>query len=453
MAPWADVLYAMDRVWWQQYADEVRQRFRGDCWAPLRFPGVKREIFNSGKNSGVGAVSLAAHWGVKRIILLGYDCQLTAGRAHWHEDHPNGLGNAGAVKEWPKQFAELAARLKWVEVINSTRDTALKCFRMEPLKDALARTSKPALFIEGMHGLGDNLHQRAVVKELARRHDVWLETPWACLYHDMPEIHLVCKGSKLRTQAKNVERESDRFCKDDVPSNATRLRVHYKPDMVRKHRSVLAAMSAQCGVKPGDFRLPVPSAWAERAKDLLRHLKPDRPIMIYRPLVERAEWGACRNRNPDPQVYAELFHAIRDRYFVISVADLEPAKEWMVGERVQADAEFHAGELDVELLAALVKEAGLVFTSPGFALVLAQAVGTPVVGIFGGYEHSGSFAAGARFTPTLGIDTVRPCQCFSHTHRCDKRIDVDGARRRLMEFIDGTGHPTAGEGALASRFE
>src|SRR5690606_16993842 len=101
MVPWADVLYAMDKVWWDQYGEEAEKTFTGERWAPLRYPGVRREIFNRGKNSGVGAISLAAHWGARKIILLGYDCQLTGGRAHWHEDHPKGLGNAGGVKDWP----------------------------------------------------------------------------------------------------------------------------------------------------------------------------------------------------------------------------------------------------------------------------------------------------------------------------------------------------------------
>src|SRR5690606_26699587 len=71
MVPWADVLYAMDKVWWDQYGEEAEKTFTGERWAPLRYPGVRREIFNRGKNSGVGAISLAAHWGARRIILLG----------------------------------------------------------------------------------------------------------------------------------------------------------------------------------------------------------------------------------------------------------------------------------------------------------------------------------------------------------------------------------------------
>lgn len=425
----------MDAVWWKTYGDEAKSVFKGELWAPMRVSGVRRAVFNNGKNSGVGAISLAEHWGASKVILLGYDCQLTDGKAHWHDDHPNGMGNAGSVAKWPRQFSELAKRLR-ADVVNASRQTALDCFPRLELSEALTRQKKTPLFIQGMHGLGDNLHQRSVVRTLSQDHEVWLETPWPCLYHDMPWIHLVGKGSKLRTQAKNASRERDRFSNVAVPRNAKRLEVRYPPEAVRRHGSVLAAMSGQCGVEPGDFRLPIQKSWSDRADSLIREWKPDRPLMIYRPLVERTEWGGCRNRNPSHAAYADLFRSIRDDFFVVSVADVAPGKEWIVGESVDADVQFHGGELDIEVLSALVARSSLVYTAPGFAVILAQAVGVPSVVVFGGYENSKSFSAGASQAPYLGIDPVRPCHCFSHTHQCEKRIDMVGAKRRLLEFVN-----------------
>lgn len=436
MAPWADVLYAMDRVWWKEYGEEALSSFSGELWAPLTgIRGVRKASFDYGKNSGLGAISLAAHWGAQRIILIGYDCQKTDGNAHWHADHPNGLGNAGAVDKWPQQFADLAKRLS-AEVVNASRVTALECFPRVSLSEALKQQTKAPLFIQGMHGLGDNLHQRSVVRQLSLGHEIWLETPWPCLYHDMPGVNLVGKGSKLRTQAKNAARERDRFTARPVPRSAKRLEVKYPPEAVRRHGSVLAAMSNQCGVESGEFRLPIPEAWRARADDLVRRWSPDRPLMIYRPLVERTEWGGCRNRNPDHAAYADLFRSVREDFFVVSVADVAPGKEWIVGERIDADVELHAGELDIEVLAALVAKSALVYTAPGFAVILAQAVGVPSVAVFGGYENSQSFSAGVSQAPYLGVDPIKPCNCFSHSHRCEKRIDMVGAKRRLLEFVN-----------------
>jgi hypothetical protein len=79
----------------------------------------------------------AAHWRVKRIVLLGYDCQHTGGQAHWHGDHPPGLGNAKGVSEWPSHFRAVAHLLRGIEVINASRATALSMFRRSTLEEAL----------------------------------------------------------------------------------------------------------------------------------------------------------------------------------------------------------------------------------------------------------------------------------------------------------------------------
>ncbi|WP_198297938.1 hypothetical protein [Bordetella genomosp. 9] len=127
----------MDRAWWKEYGEEAISSFRGELWAPLTgLRGVRKASFDYGKNSGLGAISLAVHWGAQRIILIGYDCQKTEGKAHWHADHPNGLGNAGAVDKWPAQFEALANRLM-IEVVNASRSTALKCFPRRALNEAL----------------------------------------------------------------------------------------------------------------------------------------------------------------------------------------------------------------------------------------------------------------------------------------------------------------------------
>ena len=80
---------------------------------------------------------MAVKAGASRVILLGYDCQKTGGQVHWHGDHPEGLGNAGSMPKWAKQFEALAASVNGVEVINCSRDTALRAFPRMSLEDAL----------------------------------------------------------------------------------------------------------------------------------------------------------------------------------------------------------------------------------------------------------------------------------------------------------------------------
>lgn len=126
----------MDRQWWEAHTGEL-QSFPGMKVAPHRIPGVRQERFKHGHNSGAGALALAAHWGARRVILLGYDCQRTGGKAHWHGDHPPGLGNAGSLPKWPAQFQKLVPQLRGVEVINASRETALTVFPRASLESVL----------------------------------------------------------------------------------------------------------------------------------------------------------------------------------------------------------------------------------------------------------------------------------------------------------------------------
>jgi len=290
------------------------------------------------------------------------------------------------------------------------------------------------LLVQGLHGLGDNLHQRAVMRQLSSRFDVWLETSWPLVYWDMPDLKLLGRGTTLRTQVKNARRESSAFTRATPPRGAQMLRMHYPPARVKSCGSVLAAMSESAGVPVGDFRLPVRDEWLAKADAVLA--KADRPVMFFRPLTVRKEWTGAQTRNPRPEHYAALFEAIREQFYVVSVADLVPGAEWIVGDELPADLKLHKGELDAEALFGVVARADLVFTSPGFGTVLGQALGRPGVTVFGGYEDARSFSVGAAYAPWLPIEPQHPCPCWSHTHACPKDIDVPSAIGKLTEFVD-----------------
>lgn len=123
----------MDRAWWLAHLAETTA-FQGvrytSCVLGHRGHGIDRvpKPFEHYGNSGAGAIALAHKGGAAKIVLLGYDCQRTAGKSHWHGDHPRGLGNAGSMPKWPKRFAEMAEAFKDVEIVNCSRETALTCF-------------------------------------------------------------------------------------------------------------------------------------------------------------------------------------------------------------------------------------------------------------------------------------------------------------------------------------
>lgn len=95
--------------------------------------------FTQFPTSGACAVSLAICGGARKVVMLGYDCQRTSGRAHWHGDHPKELSNAKTIDRWPEAFKAVAAEAhaKKASVLNASRETALTCFEKVELEAAL----------------------------------------------------------------------------------------------------------------------------------------------------------------------------------------------------------------------------------------------------------------------------------------------------------------------------
>lgn len=142
LAPWADALFAMDRAWWALNWQEAAEKFQGQRFAaspmPINWQVKHLARFNGFGNSGAAAVALAVRMGATRVVMLGYDCQHTGGRRHWHDDHPAPLGNAGTVERWPAKFEQLKrAMVGRAEIVNASRETALTMFPRVALEDAL----------------------------------------------------------------------------------------------------------------------------------------------------------------------------------------------------------------------------------------------------------------------------------------------------------------------------
>jgi len=308
-------------------------------------------------------------------------------------------------------------------------------------QDALPiAVDKPAMVVDGMYGIGDNLHQRAVLRELMRDFDVYLISCHFTLYWDLVRqgLKVIFKPTRLRAQAKTIERERQLFHKITVPLNGVRKKIWYNKVDIDKHGSILMSMFGEFGLRPEkpDFSLPLMPEWRAAARGLIESWKPGKPLMVLRPIVRRREWDGD-SRNPDPHAFDAIYRSIRERFFVVSVADLAPGLEWIVGDEQDADVKLHQGELDFGTMAALWAEASMVLTPAGFGPVLAQAVGTPSITVYGGRESSRTTqAAGAHLAPTCSIDTVKPCDCHSHRHRCEKRIDVPKALERVNEFVN-----------------
>lgn len=147
VAPWADVYYSNDDDWFDTYHSELDQ-LDGEQWTghPTyynehinRMPfdksldGISFEpgVISWGGNSGFAAIGLAVQFGVKKILLIGFDHGWTDGKCHHHGKHPDHLQNKKpGFHRWTPYHEKAAKQLpeRGITIINCSRQTALQCY-------------------------------------------------------------------------------------------------------------------------------------------------------------------------------------------------------------------------------------------------------------------------------------------------------------------------------------
>jgi hypothetical protein len=162
LAPWIDCVFFGDRNWYFWHKTELLA-FAGlkvtICEAHLDKPGikvVKRQnaphgisrdagVLTWNFSSGGCAINLAVHFGVNRIVLLGFDMKKVDGRCNYHNEHPP--RNRPGYDPYPRfllPFDDIARDLERIDVVcvNATPDSALKAFPMVTLEEELARLAQ-----------------------------------------------------------------------------------------------------------------------------------------------------------------------------------------------------------------------------------------------------------------------------------------------------------------------
>lgn len=162
--PSAEVLYACDGSWWDVHGGVPA--FNGERWSSQgdRAHNDKRvvaeryglqlvrgrdeegfstdpDVIHYGDNSGFQGVNLALHFmGWRgRVVLVGFDMRMVDGSRHFFGEHPQGLRQTGpGYSIWPQKFARAAALLPaGIEIVNATPGSALTCFPMMKLEEAI----------------------------------------------------------------------------------------------------------------------------------------------------------------------------------------------------------------------------------------------------------------------------------------------------------------------------
>lgn len=151
-APWADIVYMGDMMAVKTYEHELGRTTTAARWtrcpaSAQRFPKWNRApSISMGGNSGHQAISMAAAFGARRILLLGFDMQPAAsGQRHWHAEHPRPCNQRSLFDEWLLKLARYAKELDkaGVELVNCSRTTAIDFIPRGVLEEELALCLKP----------------------------------------------------------------------------------------------------------------------------------------------------------------------------------------------------------------------------------------------------------------------------------------------------------------------
>lgn len=168
--PWVDVCWFGDLKWFHWHQLELREKYEGiicHCntrsnliklnWivpfergAPVGIE-TKKGTVAWNRCSGLSAINLAYHFGVTRVVLLGFDMRMynIPGRRgpemkNWHTDHKEQVNRIEARRRFNhhisacKIIQKAAVKLNF-EIINCTLESAIPDFPIMSLDDFLAQ--------------------------------------------------------------------------------------------------------------------------------------------------------------------------------------------------------------------------------------------------------------------------------------------------------------------------
>jgi hypothetical protein len=172
--PLADVVYGCDNRWWEVH--RTCNDFVGERWACHEdntqgdvFHNDKRQMAEEfglnlvrgqpgdefsfdpmfiryGSNAGFQAINLALLFGCTNIVLVGFDMRHVNGQSHFFGDHPESLRRTSDLEyRGFVQHFECAAKALpgHVRIINATPGSALTCFPMMSLDEAVRSIPRP----------------------------------------------------------------------------------------------------------------------------------------------------------------------------------------------------------------------------------------------------------------------------------------------------------------------
>ena len=317
---------------------------------------------------------------------------------------------------------------------NANSATTIYLVKINNMKEIV----KEKLHVITYDGWGDSIYSRQIIRELSKTKEIYLQTSLPDIYRDLP-VKFIPNKSIYRTQAKHIT--SDHITYSELPPDIPNVKLFYNEDL--QTSTVVSLLLKKAGL-PLDTKLEwdLPDFKEELSRCNL-NIPTDKPLAIVRPATQRKEWHVS-TRNPDPHYINWCsFMLMEWGYHVISVADLEKNKEWLVNNQdVCAHQKFYSGEIPMLALFELMKEAKIVVGGSGFIVPASVSAGTNLFLISGG--RLGYDGISKIIHPTMNLSKIQwampsnPCRCTLNHHDCNKYIpDLDS---RFVEFMRQVNH-------------
>ena len=302
-----------------------------------------------------------------------------------------------------------------------------------------------AHIIGGYWGMGDNVMQFPLVRELAARFDaVYLTTPWPQLYWQLPNLRFVFPSHE------NPELFGWTHFRENIDAQPPEMWIaprHVPADAVRFYwgsggnvvDGANTRLSVTCPQVPLPARISSGIAlrgeWLRAARQWLDANVPgDRPRVLMH--VPMAPPGVELARDARFGSFAHIYDAFHDAVAFFDAARIEPGICEPIGRL--AMPVFSSFGPQVTTLWALVALADAVVASPCHMSDLAMAFLRPTLLLIGG-----SLSAGRLYDPRLDLSrliAVEPepfCECNLPYHDCHKTLERDtivAAYRRTLTF-------------------
>ena len=385
-------------------------------------------------NTGLDALCLAVCLEANPIYLLGFDCYGKDGKtANFHEGYP-GYNNEKVYEDsMVPDFNNLSPQLnEAAEIINLNPESKIRCFKFGDAKEAL----KQVVVYRGYAGIGDNIWQRPFVKDMAGKVDeFYIETYTPQIYWDIPNVKFIKPEKHKFEMHWNIVNSLPTETWSEIPSNAKMLRKPAYWSGFKFGLTIPQQFEDLWDTETYNLEFPVKDEWTEEGRNIVQNLntKGKKICVIHFP-TKRPEWQ-CPARDPKPEYMQLIIDRYKDEYFFISLADLRNEEFYYTPQNI--DKEFHQGELSLEQIIGVVKNADMIVSGNCYLFALGLAIGTKTFYIGGGTQDVKLFMDSRMDLSKMAYVQPEPfCGCFQNDHNCNKDIPEEKIIKNFEELMN-----------------